>query len=517
MNPKPHIVPVPESTDPAHELRQIAGVLSGDGGLYPALHELRDKLCLLDNGELLVIQGARLEQDVLAYEDLLRRNEFRYTVVTLTLSELRGHYSRSVVQTGKPSGNQTISNRQNQVLSLVRAAVGSGASDMHFIVDSDIAIIRHRVNGVLQTVVEMRGNDGMELCSTIYQSMCDVAETTFNPQKPQDGRLKREYLEAAGLYGARIATRPLERGLFMVLRLLYASRRREIDQLGYLPEQVAMIRRMTQRKDGVNFFAGETGSGKSSSLEVTVRMVLAYFNNEINVVTIEDPPEYRIPGAQQTPKGVGTWADAIRNAMRLDPDVLMVGEVRDYESAEAALQGALTGHSLWSTVHAKDAVAILQRLAEFRAGDERLNPGLYTDHTLVTGLINQNLVPTLCPRCKRPWTEHDARLLPQDQRERIERHCTTDTVFMRGSGCEACRSSGIPGIGGRSIVAEVIIPDHGFMRAFREHGKAEARDYWLTHLAGVTKREHLIRRINAGMIDPTIGEKKVGLIDEEKS
>lgn len=501
--------------DPAAEIRRAARVLSNEDGPFPARHELRDKVCLLDNGELLFAQGTRLEPDVMAYEDTLRRSSHPYKPQMVTLSELREFYQRSELQ-GGGAGKQATSNRQSQVVALINAAVASGASDMHFIVDPNIAVLRNRVNGLLETVVEMPGADGKELQSTIYQSMCDLAETTFNPNKPQDGRLKPAFFEAAGMYGARVATRPLERGLFMVMRLLYnaSNRRRTIDELGYLPEQIAMIKRMTMRKDGVNLFSGETGSGKSSSLEVCVRMLLEHYRNEINVMTIEDPIEYRIPGAQQTPKGDRTWAEGIKNAMRMDPDVLMVGEVRDFASAEAALQGALTGHGLWSTVHAKDVVAILQRLGEFREGEDRLNPGLYTDHTLLTGLINQNLVPTLCQHCKRPWSAIATREVDPGLAERAAKFCTLDTVFTKGPGCTACRNTGIAG---RSVVAEVMIPNHEFMRTFRTVGKTEARTYWIKEMGGITKKDHLIRRINEGVICPAIGEKKVGLLDEDEN
>lgn len=498
----------------AVSLRKVALVLSREGGKFPASAELREKVCLLDNGELLIANGKRLDPAVMSYEDTLRRAGHSYKPVTVQLAELREVYARAQ-GTESGSAEQTTSNRQSQVVTLIKAAVASGASDMHFIVDQRLAVLRNRVNGILETVVDMPRSDGMELCSTIYQSMCDLADPTFMPQQPQDGRLKPSFFEAAGMYGARVATRPLENGIFMVLRLLYnaSNRRREITELGYLPEQIAMIRRMTMRKDGVNLFSGETGSGKSSSLEVCIRMLLEHYRNEVNVMTIEDPIEYKIPGAQQTPKGQRTWAEAISNAMRLDPDVLMVGEVRDFASAEAALQGALTGHGLWSTVHAKDVVAILQRLGEFRSGDERLNPGLYTDHTLVTGLINQNLVPGLCPHCKQPWTGPGRSALDRAVVERVERYCTPETIFARGPGCKACRNTGISG---RTVVAEVVIPNHGFMRAFREQGKTEARAYWINEMGGITKRDHLIRRINEGAVDPVMGEKKIGLLDEDE-
>ncbi|MEJ7745701.1 MAG: ATPase, T2SS/T4P/T4SS family [Luteimonas sp.] len=500
---------VVNSADPAAELRRASRVLSGEDGQYPARHELSDKVCLLDNGELLILQGTRLEYDVMAYIDGLKRAGHQFKEVPSALTELREHYARGAQQDGKVGVGQTISNRQHQVLTLIGAAVASNTSDVHFIVKRDIAILRNRVNGLLETVLDMRASDGLELCSSIYQSMCDVADTTFNPQKPQDGRLKQEFLEAAGLYGARIATRPTERGLLMVLRLLYnqGDRVRNLTQLGYLPEQVAQISRLTKKKNGINIFSGPTGSGKSTSLQVLFSELIRNFDGKINALTIEDPPEYTIEGAVQTPLHNSDWPYSIRNAMRLDPDAILIGEIRDLPSAVAAFQAGLTGHTVWTTLHANDAATILQRLA-----DIGVDPGLYGDPSIVTGLINQNLAPTLCPHCKTPWSAHAIALFPADVVERVTKYCTPSTVFVRGPGCAACRNTGIAG---RTVIAEVIIPTLAFMRTFREKGKAEARAFWMNEMGGISKIQHVIRRINEGVIDPIIGEKFIGLLDED--
>lgn len=502
-----HAVPI--AADPAGELRRAARVLSAENGPHPARHELRDMVCLLDNGDLLILQGTRLENDVMAYIDGLKRAGFQHKEFLTTLAELREHYARSHDQSGKSGTGEKISNRQNQVLTLIASAVATNTSDVHFIIKRDIAVIRNRVNGLLEDVLDMRATDGRELCSTIYQSMCDVAETTFNPSKSQDGRLKHEFLEAAGLYGARIATRPTERGLLMVLRLLYnqGERVRSLEQLGYLPEQVAQILRLTKKKNGMNVFSGPTGSGKSTSLQVLYGQLIRNYDGKLNALTIEDPPEYTIDGAVQTPLENGGWSEGIRNAMRLDPDVMMLGEIRDLPSAQGAFQAALTGHGVWTTLHANDAATILQRL-----DDLGLDPGLYCDPTIVTGLINQNLAPTLCENCKTPWGDHATASLDADVIERVNHYCTPKSVFIRGPGCEKCRNTGVTG---RTVIAEVIIPNLAFMRTFRDKGKAEARAFWMNNMGGISKIQHVIRRINEGLIDPVLGEKSVGLLDED--
>ncbi|WPM83970.1 ATPase, T2SS/T4P/T4SS family [Apirhabdus apintestini] len=255
--------------------------------------------------------------------------------------------------------------------------------------------IKYRVDGELRRYQELSESDGNDICATIYQTMCDVAEPVFNPRRSQDARLMSSSLEKCGLYGGRIATRPTDSGLLMVIRLLYdrGSNNLELEHLGYTGEQVALINRMTARRFGINILSGPTGSGKSTTLECVLKRIIAQREGKAHVLTLEDPPEYRISGAVQTPIQCDKndddaisreWARAISNAMRLDPDILMCGEVRDLHSAVATFRAAMTGHGVWTTVHANDALAILTRLQ-----DIGVSPAILTDASLLTGLISR--------------------------------------------------------------------------------------------------------------------------------
>jgi len=500
---------VPPPAANLEELRLAAEVLSTRDGPYPVRADLVDKMCLLDNGELLIAENSRLEVTVLAYEDELRRAQVEFRPVKVPLTKIREIYAAHAAKKRTPGGAlpAAVSDRQTQVLNLIRTAVAGGASDLHIAVKGDIALIRSRIDGVLQSATEMPADDGKELCATIYQSMCDVAEPTYKPHQPQDGRLKEEFLRSAGLYGARVATRPTERGQLMVLRLLYSGEKKQsdLDALGYLPEQRELILRLTRRKNGINIFSGPTGSGKSTSLKVLLGQLVRNYEGLIHLLTIEDPPEYTIKGANQTPLGQGSWADAIRNAMRLDPDVMMIGEMRDLLSAQAAFQAALTGHGVWTTLHANDAITILQRLA-----DLKLDPGLYGDPTLLTGLLNQNLARVLCPNCKKPWRSESHRV-ERGLVARVERFCDPANVYVRGPGCDRC---GRRGIVGRQVIAEVIAPTLALMESFRRDGKAAARAFWLNTMGGISKTDHLLRCISDGRIDPAMGEADVGPLDD---
>jgi type II secretory ATPase GspE/PulE/Tfp pilus assembly ATPase PilB-like protein len=190
--------------------------------------------------------------------------------------------------------------------------------------------------------------------------------------------------------------------------------------------------------------------------------------------------------------------------MRLDPDYLMYGEIRDLFAAVAAMRGAMTGHGVWSTLHTNTAIGILQRLL-----DLGVDPTLLYDPALLTGMINQSLLPKLCQHCKQRFVDRRQHL-DQNLVERIDKSCTAETVYVRGPGCDHCRQTGFSG---RSVVAEVLMPNLRFMRVFRERGPAEARNYWVQHMAGITKHAHAIRRINEGLYDPAAAEIIIGPLD----
>lgn len=476
-------------------------VLSGRKGELAATKEQAELLCYLEDGTLFVSQSHRLDQHVLVYLDRLRRANKVFRIVPASLEKIRALYADQ----GDVAVEVDSSAVQESVVSMLREATRLGASDIHIVNRQDISVVRHRINGVLEDVKRLRTSEGRALSATIYQSMLDVAgDPYFNVHKPQDGRLKQEFVSSIGLYGARVATRPMERGHLTVMRLLYNTTSSSIDlaSLGYLPEQVEMIEAMCHNKTGINIVSGATGSGKSLSLKCALENVLSIFGRNIHVLTVEDPPEYTIEGAVQTPVIAGDWPGAITNAMRLDPDLILIGEIRDLESAIAAFRASLTGHGVWTTLHANDNVSSLERLK-----DLGVDMGMLSDPALVTGLMNQSLVRKVCPHCSSTYHERRGSL-SSVERERIEKYCDIDRVRMAGPGCDQCRAGSI----GRTLVAEVVRPSLDFMEVFRRDGKNAARSYWLKEMGGITKTDHMLRRINEGLMDPLHAEKDVGFI-----
>lgn len=489
----------------------MRSVLSGSGKLAVA-EEHRDKVCLTDDHDLWIVGSYATDPSVLAYMELLRRQGIEFTRRPATVEQVQALYAQGVAVL-----REDLTARQEQVISIVIEANKRDASDIHFRNEETGTQVWVRVDGFFERLREFNREDGRAICRTLYASMCDVAEQTYYENRSQNGRLKSQYLRELGLTGARIGTRVSDDGNLMVLRLLRRGGRKTLEGLGYLREQIDLVERMTRNPLGLNIFSGPTGSGKSTTIEVLVQDLLDYHSGKINVLTVEHPPEYRMDGAVQTPLQCDSddhesvaraWANAIAELLRLDPDAIVIGEMRDLDSAVAAFRAAMTGHLVFTTNHANHGWQTLDRLI-----DLGVSPTLATDASLVTGLINQSLVPVNCPQCKRKYTSAQ-HALPKDLQERVERFCDPEHVYVRGRnpGCPVCGGRGYKG---RSVVAEAIAPTQKLMNMYREGGSTVARTAWVQEHGGISKCMHLIRKINAGLVDPLFAEQQVCRLDHD--
>ena len=192
--------------------------------------------------------------------------------------------------------------------------------------------------------------------------------------------------------------------------------------------------------------------------------------------------------------------------MRLDPDTIMIGEIRDGASAQNAIRASMTGHQVWTTIHANSALAIIDRLEDLGSP-----LSLITDSTIITGLISQRLVKALCPHCKKKLADHQQEM-PAPVLARMRRALLNnlDGVCIVGPGCTHCRQQGTSG---RTVVAEIILPDARFFKFVRAGEKQKAIQYWLQELGGETILDDAIEKILAGVIDPRMAEKVVGHLD----
>ncbi|MDN0112726.1 GspE/PulE family protein [Yersinia mollaretii] len=399
-----------------------------------------------------------------------------------------------------------FSAQQAKVISFFKQAKEKGASDIHLLIGmNNVTTVQFRVHGDLETITQLERAEGMTLASAIVMSMCDMAEKSFNPNRSQDGRVRKEFLQGLNLFGARYAHAPSEFGLYVVMRILPDEGKSPptLDELGYLPEQQVLIRRMVARPEGNVTVAGPTGSGKSTTLRTFSAMYLAFTGNRKRLLTIEDPPEGLIHGAVQMPIIADrndpealnrAWVRSISASLRLDPDAIIVGEIRDTNSVKSALTAAKSGHIVLDTLHANDSVGILDRLTDTLD----IPMGQVADPQVMIGLISQRLVQLLCPHCKKSWHDVEADM-DLEKKALLTRFCQTDTLaFRQHEGCEHCYK----GITGRKVIAEVIRPDATFMELFRHQGKLAARSYWVNELGGITRGQHLLRYLHAGLVDP---------------
>lgn len=482
--------------------------LTANGGIYAQSSDMQHILCYLDDGRLLVSKSHVHDPRVSSFKAYLARKNEQIAFLPVEMQVIADAYQQSSGTTTKESASKT----QQSASELFQRAVESHASDIHIRVSKKSrTTILFRIHNDLSLQMEESFEYGEKLCAAIYQTMCDVSDATFNPLGRQDARISDPKRIPAKLDGIRIATAPTVDGNVMVLRLLYNDANGgEIKALGYADDHVAAFSMMRRRPTGINIIAGPTGSGKSTT---QTRLLTTYINDtkrRKHVITVEDPPEYPIEWAVQTPvKDAETEEErslefqrAIASAMRLDPDVIMIGEIRDSASATLALRAAMTGHQVWSTLHANHALSILDRLR-----DLGIPLALLADPTIITGLICQRLVKTLCPYCKAPFTNDSREYKESDIDRVLSAVRRTENLCLAGKGCKHCSGSGTTG---RTAIAEIIIPDETLMRFIKNEDRVGAHNYWRTEQKGRSMLAHAITKVEMGLVDPFMAEDAVG-------
>lgn len=313
---------------------------------------------------------------------------------------------------------------------LVLEAIRQGASDIHVEPTEEGLKVRYRIDGVLQ----LRHAPPKEYQSQIITRLKVMARLDIAEQRlPQDGRIK---LNVGGRQiDFRISSIPVAHGERLVLRILDKSNVLVgLAALGMRPVILEELRKLVRLSEGIVLVTGPTGSGKTT----TLYSALSDINStDINIMTIEDPVEYKLQGMAQmgvNPKIKLDFATGLRHLLRQDPDVIMIGEIRDRETAEIAIQAALTGHLVLSTLHTNDAPSAITRLV-----DMEIEPYLLSSS--VVGVLAQRLVRKLCPQCKKSYTPSDAELrqlgLPKIEGESL--------TFFQAQGCEMCFNAGYKG------------------------------------------------------------------------
>ncbi len=343
----------------------------------------------------------------------------------------------------KMAGDASVIKLVNQIL---KEAIEQQATDIHIEPFESELSIRYRVDGILQparVADEIKYLYGPMLSRLKIMAGLDIMEKRL----PQDGRAKVRIGEKE--WDLRVSVLPTSYGENMVIRILPTSMLFSLEKLGLSQADLRVLERLIQRPYGIIFVTGPTGSGKSTTLYAA----LSRLNTQQRMIlTVEDPVEYQMKGITQiqvNPKIELTFARALRNMLRHDPNIMMVGEVRDFETAEVAIQVALTGHLVFSTLHTNDSAGGITRLI-----DMGVEPFLITSS--VIAFIAQRLVRTICPECRKPAQRPEAVQEIALRMEMLGKRPAPADLEMpvyQGQGCERCKSVGYLG---RTAVYEIL-------------------------------------------------------------
>ncbi|CAH7377042.1 T2SP_E domain-containing protein [Vibrio chagasii] len=454
-----------------------------------------------------------------------------------------------------------------------------GVSDIHIEVRESTARVRRRINGSIKVYKELGAKQGESWGRTIYNVLTTVSASMFKPDIPQDALIDKDF-GFVRLRG-RVATAPASpAGFTMVIRLLKiqsASKPLSPEQMGYASRERSRISVATSKPAGLVLVAGTTGSGKSTTLQNLLMGKILERNGEIAVITVEDPPEYFIPAATQIPvvrddsgDASESFAGAIRTALRCDPDIAMIGEIRDHQSASLAKQAVESGHPVYSTVHASGCIEAISRLESLGVGRETLSTPKF-----IAGFFYQKLLPKVCEKCARTIENgkvpnrlserdlletlgimksdsvnsyysrfkesntkasfvrflQDSRVLSSEQADTVAESyyrfnkpdelealydriasvadIKNDKILFTGHGCADCRFTGVAG---RSVASEGMVPDMTILDLIQRSEDRELMVYWKKNKNGKFALDDAIEKMRTGLFDPYEIEADLDLI-----
>lgn len=490
--------------------------------------DTRRLLALFSDGTYLVTKSHEFDGRVLSFEALVKRKKMLIKKARLvSANEMAAIYSygeRNQITEDDDDDEDQLQMQKDFVNVINRAALLK-VSDVHVVV-ADSTLIMFRVNGMMQTEMEYNKDWGEAFVRAAFASS-DVSDANYAQNEFQGAQKsgatplrgsKGKLMLPHNVLAIRLQFNPIAFGSqYLVMRLLYADDNPDgsgdLGSLGLTDEEQALFYRLRAAPVGLSIIAGPTGSGKSTTLQRNMIKLLQEKHYEINLITVEDPPEYPIPGARQMPvtnanteeEKEEEFTKALSAALRSDPDVMMVGEIRSYSAAELTFKGALSGHGVWSTLHANSAPAIVTRLR-----DIGIQPYMLNDPELVKGLISQRLFRKLCPHCRKSVKEKLNDPMVKRLRTALGDYGMENT-YLRGEGCEKCKHRGFIG---RLSVPEIILPDGKFLEMMIKNETRQAIDYWISELGGRYLRDAAIERMLRGLIDLEELERWCGLLDQ---
>jgi type II secretory ATPase GspE/PulE/Tfp pilus assembly ATPase PilB-like protein len=427
----------------------------------------------------------------------------------------------------------------NDVKQILSYCAAIGGSDLHVLQREDHTELQIRVKGDLKTMkrVILHPAEGEAFDRAMYTGLATVKEATYNPLSFQDAQIKGDSLPGTMVSSIRIIRGPMfpveTGGGFSVARLQYLAGKKynneeirlaterlglavperpegefRLGKMGFTPLQVELLERLIRRSMGIIVVTGPTGSGKTTTLyEVTKQQARLFPHTRL--VTIENPPEYPMPWAIQLSCRSDQFPEMVRYSLRMDPNAILLGEIRGVDEALAALQAAMTGHLVLTTLHVTDPFESFLRLELL--DNVRLSRKVVCNHKQVIGLVSQRRVPILCPHCSQTL-DHEFDTYPAYLQRALKswaaaRPYGLEKVRVRGEGCEKCNHLGIIR---EQAVAEVVVTDEQLMADCIEHGVLiAARNHRKRPGSDKSMIEHAMDLVLEGELDPSDAEHEV--------
>ncbi len=508
------------ASDDIDDLVGDAGMLTRRGGPIVVSDIQKRQLAIFDNGVVLFVGDYRWSPEFKAIVAQARSDGHKIgRMVPVAVTALESLYREHGGAQAREGAKLDIE-RQVALSDLIRRASLERASDIQIIVNKAYADIRIRVFGRMKDMESRRSTDGMAIIMAAFAVASDIGSSSSLTSAMQGALTVKSGLLPTGVELIRLQYAPGSDGYgALVMRLKYEAPADEIeiDRLGYNAQHIQDISIMRKRTNGMYVLAGKVSSGKSTTLQRVLNKMVVDKNREISMFTIEEPIELNLPGAIQVPAkknpdGTDGFSVAMKTSLRMDPNIIVLGEVRSQELASLAIQAVMTGHALWTTIHAGTALGILDRLTDLGVESWKL-----VDPTVIRGLVYQRLTGVLCTSCRITFAQAVAEgSLDADLATRAMTLFGkgADDMYVRGPGCPRCKL----GLSGRTVVAETVLTDPTLLELYAAGDRTGMRKYWLKErseggLGGVPVLHHALSKVGAGICDLNEVEEEVDLLD----